>query len=131
MNVLIVDDSKVMRAIVVRTLRQAGFEGHTIDQADDGQAALKRIDASAPDLVLTDWNMPVMDGIDLLRAVRARGKDIPFVFITSEATDEMHALAYREGAVAVITKPFTAETFETQLGSDYASKLTQKALIPK
>ena len=131
MNILIVDDSKVMRAIIIRALRQAGFEGHTIDQADNGQAALERIDASSPDLVLTDWNMPVMDGIDLLRAVRARGKDIPFVFITSEATEEMHALAYREGASGVITKPVTAEAVEAQLGSDYASKLTQKALLPK
>ena len=72
-----------------------------------------------------------MDGIELLRAVRARGKDIPFVFITSEATEEMHALAYREGAAGVITKPFTAETFEAELGGDYASKLTHKALILK
>ena len=128
MNILIVDDSNVMRKIIGRTLRQAGFEGHTIDEAHDGQAALERIDASAPDLVLTDWNMPVMDGIDLLRAVRERGQDIPFVFITSEATDEMHSLAYREGAVAVITKPFTAKAFQAQLGSDYASELTQKAL---
>ncbi len=129
MNLLIVDDSSVMRKIIIRTLRQAGFEGHTIDEAHDGQAALERIDASTPDLVLTDWNMPTMDGIDLLMAVRARGKEIPFVFITSEATDEMHALAYREGAVAVITKPFTAKTFQAQLGGDYASKLTQKAVL--
>ncbi len=131
MNILIVDDSRVMRKIIIRTLRQAGFEGHTIEQAENGQEALERIDASTPDLVLTDWNMPGLDGIDLLKAVRAQGKDIPFVFITSEATDEMHSLAYGAGAAAVITKPFTAETFEAELGGDYSSKLTQKAILHK
>ena len=120
MNILIVDDSKVMRAIIIRTLRQAGFEGHTIDQADDGQTALERIDACRPDLVLTDWNMPGMDGIELLRSVRAQGMDMPFVLITSEATEEMHALAYREGVAGVITKPITVESFEAQLGGDYS-----------
>ena len=96
-----------------------------------GRPRSNRSTCPPPDLVLTDWNMPGLDGIDLLRAVRARGKDIPFVFITSEATDEMHSLAYREGAAAVITKPFTAETFEAELGGDYSSKLTQKALLHK
>ena len=131
MNILIVDDSKVMRAIIIRTLRQAGFQGHTIDQADDGQTALERIDASLPDLVLTDWNMPGMDGMELLRSVRARGMDMPFVLITSEATEEMHALAYREGVAGVITKPITADTLEALLGGDYALKPTQKALLVK
>ena len=129
MNILIVDDSKVMRAIIIRTLRQAGFEGHTIDQADDGQTALERIDACPPDLVLTDWNMPGMDGMELLRSVRARGMDMPFVLITSEATEEMHALAYREGVAGVITKPITVESFEARLGGDNALKLTEEALL--
>ena len=127
MKVLVVDDSAVMRKIVIKALTEGG---HTdVVEAGDGKDALSKI--GDVDFILTDWNMPVMDGIDLLRAVRARGKDIPFVFITSEATEEMHALAYREGAAGVITKPITAEAVEAQLGSDYASKLTQKALLSK
>ncbi len=129
MHILIVDDSKVMRAIIMRTLRQAGFEGHTFDQADSGEAALERMDASSHDMVFTDWNMPGMDGIDLIRSVRERGLDIPFVLITSEATEEMHALAYREGVAGVITKPITVESFEARLGGDNALKLTEEALL--
>ena len=129
MHILIVDDSKVMRAIIMRTLRQAGFDFDTIDQASDGETALERIEATVPDLILTDWHMPGMDGMDLLRSVRERGLETPFVLITSEATEEMHAIAYREGVAGVITKPVTVEAFEAQLGGDYALKLTQKALL--
>ena len=129
MHLLIVDDSKVMRAIIMRTLRQAGFDFDTIDQAGDGEAALERIDAAVPDLILTDWNMPGMNGMDLLWSVRQRGLTMPFVLITSEATEEMHAIAYREGVAGVITKPITVEALEAQLGCDYASKLTQRALL--
>jgi two-component system chemotaxis response regulator CheY len=115
MKILVVDDSKVMRQIVVRTLRQAGFVGHDVQEASDGSAALQIINSAAPDLVLTDWNMPELPGIELLRSVRSAGKQIPFVFVTSEGTEEMKSLAIQEGALGLITKPFTAETFQTAL----------------
>ena len=89
MKVLVVDDSKVMRSIVMRTLRQAGFACDSMEEAADGPSALKMIESSRPDVVLTDWNMPGMPGIDLLRTVRAKGDSTRFIFVTSEGTDEM------------------------------------------
>ena len=72
MKVLIVDDSRAMRMIVKRTLRQAGFSGLHVEEAGNGKEALESIEAGAPDLVLTDWNMPEMTGIELLHALQAK-----------------------------------------------------------
>lgn len=115
MNILVVDDSAAMRMMVVRTLRQAGFEGHDIEQAPDGAAALEMIRAKVPDLVLADWNMPNMTGIELLEAVRGDGIEVTFGFITTEGTAEMRAKATAAGASFLITKPFSAESFEQTL----------------
>ena len=115
MKILVVDDSKVMRMMVIRTLRQAGFDGHAIQEAGDGKAALETINSFGPDLVMSDWNMPELNGIDFLKALRALGKTTPFVFVTSEGTDEMRQIANAEGAQALISKPFTPDTFETTL----------------
>ena len=104
-----------MRSIVQRTLRQAGFEGHDIAEAENGKVALDAISESSPDLVLSDWNMPEMLGIELLKALRENGNEVPFVFITSETTEDMHAAAMTEGAAAVITKPFNADKFQATL----------------
>jgi two-component system chemotaxis response regulator CheY len=115
MKILVVDDSSVMRKIVTRTLRQAGFGGHTIEEAENGKDALAKIEADAPDLVLTDWNMPEMSGIELAKAIGAKNLGIPFAFITSECTTEMKEQANAAGAVAFLTKPFTAETMQAAL----------------
>src|SRR2546426_430080 len=106
-----------MRSIVVRTLRQAGFTSQTIDEAGDGTAAMSLIESNRPDLVLTDWNMPGMPGIDLLKNVRAKGDQTPFVFVTSEGTDEMRSVALNAGASGLIVKPFTPATFQSMLGA--------------
>ena len=111
MRVLVADDSRVMRQIVIRTLRQAGYDWWEITEAPDGAAALDMVVADEPDLVLSDWNMPEMTGIDLLRAMRANGIDIPFGFVTSEGSSEMREIADSEGALFLIAKPFTAEIF--------------------
>ncbi len=115
MKILIADDSKAMRMIVVRTLRQAGLAGHEVVEATNGREALELVPSVAPDLILSDWNMPEMTGIDFLRALRAGGSTIPFCFVTSEGSDEMRALAEEAGAIGLIAKPFTAETFEDML----------------
>jgi two-component system, chemotaxis family, chemotaxis protein CheY len=115
-KVLVVDDSKVMRSIVMRTLRQAGFACDSMEEAADGASAMRIIESSHPDVVLTDWNMPGMPGIELLRKVRAMGDSTRIVFVTSEGTDEMRDLAFGEGANGFITKPFTPETFQFALG---------------
>jgi two-component system chemotaxis response regulator CheY len=111
MKILIVDDSRVMRQIVIRTLRQAGLDGHDLVEAENGKAALEKARAEAPDFVLSDWNMPEMTGLEFLRALRAGGMQTPFIFVTSEATTEMRATALAAGALELITKPFDAETF--------------------
>lgn len=115
MKILIVDDSRVMRQIVTRTLRQAGFEGHELVEADNGRAGLEAVVAHQPQLVLCDWNMPEMNGIDMLRALRERGNTTPLAFVTSEGSPEMVATASGAGALGVITKPFTSESFRAQL----------------
>ena len=86
MKILIVDDSKAMRMIVQRTLKQAGFENIQPLEANNGLEALQVVDQQQPDLVLSDWNMPEMKGIELLQALRANGKQVPLGFITSESS---------------------------------------------
>lgn len=117
MRILIVDDSKAMRMIVTRTLRQAGFADHTFVEAEDGQKALAEITSTQPDLVLSDWNMPEMTGIELLKALRATGNPVRFGFVTSESTPAMRNMADENGALFLIAKPFTADTFTTALSS--------------
>lgn len=117
MKILVVDDSKAMRMIVARTLRQAGFEGHTIQEATNGAEALVAIREAAPDLVLCDWNMPEMSGIDLLTTLQREGRHLPFGFVTSEGTEEMRAMAMEAGAAFLIAKPFTADAFRLALRS--------------
>jgi two-component system, chemotaxis family, chemotaxis protein CheY len=115
MKIIVADDSKVMRTIVIRTLRQAGHGGHDIVEAENGRDCLDKVAAEKPDLVLSDWNMPEMNGIDCLAALRAQGSQVPFGFVTSEGSDEMRARAAAAGALFLIAKPFTAETFDEAL----------------
>jgi two-component system chemotaxis response regulator CheY len=115
MKILIADDSRVMRQIVTRTLRQAGFDGHELVEAADGREAYDAVIEESPDLVLSDWNMPEMTGVEVLRALRAGGFEVPFGFVTSEGTAEMRQAAEAAGALFLITKPFTAEAFRDVL----------------
>lgn len=121
MKILVVDDSKAMRMIVVRTLRQAGFDNHDVLQAENGRQGLTLAANEEPDLILSDWNMPEMTGIEFLRALRASGSAIPFCFVTSEGSPEMREQALAGGALELISKPFTAETFMHTLGSVVSS----------
>ena len=114
-KILIADDSRVMRQIVTRTLRQAGYEGHDLVEAADGRQAYDTAVSERPDLVLSDWNMPEMTGVEVLRALRAAGVAVPFGFVTSESSDEMRQAAEAAGALFLITKPFTAESFRDAL----------------
>ncbi|HLR93508.1 MAG TPA: response regulator [Jiangellaceae bacterium] len=115
LRVLVVDDSKVMRQIVIRTLRQAGYGEWTVIEASNGAEALELALAQQPDLVLSDWNMPEMTGIDLLRKLNASGADIPLGFVTSEGSTQMRELAAAEGALFLIAKPFTPDVFRTTI----------------
>ena len=117
MKILVIDDSRVMRQIIIRTLRQAGLGGHDVVEASDGREGLAAVATHGPDLVLSDWNMPRMNGLDLLATLQDRGDTVPFAFVTSENTPEMVRRAVSAGALTVITKPFTVEDFRARLGT--------------
>ncbi|MCB1135230.1 MAG: response regulator [Chlamydiia bacterium] len=115
MKILIVDDSRTMRMIIRRTMKEAGFGGHDVVEAANGVEALDVIDKEVPDLILSDWNMPQMTGIQLLEKLKGKNSKIPFGFVTSEGTDEMKGRASSLGARFYLTKPFTADAFAEQL----------------
>jgi two-component system chemotaxis response regulator CheY len=115
MDILLVDDSKTMRGIVQRAIRQAGFRGLTVGEAENGAQALEKLREEQPKLILSDWNMPEMSGIDFLVQVRASANKVPFGFITSEASTAIKELAMKSGASFLITKPFSPETMQEAL----------------
>jgi two-component system, chemotaxis family, chemotaxis protein CheY len=114
-KILVADDSRVMRQIVIRTLRQAGYDDHEIVEAEDGRDALDKVRSEDPDLVLSDWNMPNMSGIECLEALRNSGSQVPFGFVTSEGSPEMREKAAGAGAMFLIAKPFNEDTFKDAL----------------
>jgi two-component system, chemotaxis family, chemotaxis protein CheY len=115
MKILVVDDSRAMRMIVLRTLRQAGYGDHKFVEASNGVEALKTIATEHPDLVLSDWNMPEMNGFDLLKTLREKGAMVKFGFVTSEANADIKKLAIESGAAFLLTKPFTTESVQEAL----------------
>lgn len=117
MNILVVDDSKAMRMIVRRTLRQIGYGNESVMEAASGIEALEMMKGAIPDLLLCDWNMPGMSGIELLRNIRATTLGTRFIFVTTECTSEMRLEAADAGADFLISKPFTAEHFQKALNT--------------
>jgi two-component system chemotaxis response regulator CheY len=115
MKVLVVDDFSTMRRIVKNLLRDLGFTN--IQEADDGSTALPMLQGGDFDFVVTDWNMPGMQGIDLLKAIRADSSlaHIPVLLITAEAKKEQIIMAAQAGVNGYIVKPFTAGTLKTKL----------------
>lgn len=114
-KVLVVDDMSTMRRIVKNVLRQIGFSD--IVEAENGQDALGKLKCGGFGLVVSDWNMPVMQGIDLLRAVRADPNlnSLPFLMVTAEAQKENIIEAVQAGVSNYIVKPFTAEALQEKL----------------
>lgn len=115
MTILVVDDSEVMRKIVIRSLRQAGYGDHDVEEAEDGVQGLEKAATFNPSVILSDWNMPNMNGLEFLRALRESASEIPFGFITSESSAEQKALAVAAGASFFIPKPFTTDDLVSQL----------------
>lgn len=109
-RVLVVDDSRVMRQIVVRTLRQAGYDWE-VREASNGVEGLAAVQADEPDVILSDWNMPEMTGIQFLTSLRGAGFETPFGFVTSEGSPQMRSQAEEAGALFLIAKPFTPDAF--------------------
>lgn len=115
MNILIVDDFKTMLTIIDGVLKQLGFKN--IDQASSGQHALEKIKNTKYSLILSDWNMEPMNGLELLKEVRKNSetKAIPMILITAESKPENIIAAKREGVSNYIVKPFTANTLKEKL----------------
>lgn len=109
MKILIVDDSRAMRLVVRRALRQAGFGSHEVSEAENGVEALSAVASFAPDLILSDWNMPEMNGLQFLQSLRGKGNTTPFGFITTEGSDDARMKALSEGANFLLAKPFTSD----------------------
>ena len=115
MKVLVVDDFATMRRIVKNILTQLGFKN--VIEADDGTTALDVLKAEKIDLIISDWNMPKMTGLDLLKAVRADSSmaNTPFIMVTAEAQQANIILAVKAKVSQYIVKPFTAETLAEKL----------------
>ena len=112
---LVVDDFSTMRRIVRNLLKELGFQN--VDEAEDGVVALSKLRGSQFDFVVSDWNMPNMTGIDLLKEIRADDnlKHLPVLMVTAEAKKENIVSAAQAGANGYIVKPFTAATLEEKL----------------
>lgn len=115
MKILIVDDFSTMRRIIKNLLRELGFN-NTVE-ADDGQSAMPKLIGGGIDFLITDWNMPGMNGIDLLRAVRADPnlRSIPVLMVTAEAKREQIIEAAQAGVNGYVIKPFTAATLQEKI----------------
>jgi two-component system, chemotaxis family, chemotaxis protein CheY len=117
-RVLIVDDSSVMRKIVERSLRQAGFTVSEVHEANNGAEALELVQNNEFDLILSDVNMPTMDGLEFVRQLRSleKGKEVPVVMITTEASESRVLEAISYGARGYIRKPFTPDQVKERIG---------------
>lgn len=115
MNILIVDDYKTMLRIIGNLLKQLGFGN--VDEASDGSEALTKLKGKDYDLIISDWNMEPMTGLELLKEVRGDGKmaETPFIMITAESKTENVVAAKQAGVSNYIVKPFNAETLKTKL----------------
>ncbi len=118
MKILVVDDFSTMRRIVRNLLVELGFSNPLIQEAEDGESAIAMLRSIPFDLVVTDWNMPNMTGIDLLRAIRAEAalKGLPVLMVTAENNREQIIAAAQAGVNGYIVKPFTAITLKEKLG---------------
>lgn len=107
MKILVVDDSKTMRSIVKNCLASLGY--NDVEEACDGRDALSKATACSPSIVLLDWNMPNMNGLEFLQAFRAAGNKTPVIMVTTEAEKARVIEAIKAGASDYVVKPFTPD----------------------
>jgi two-component system chemotaxis response regulator CheY len=114
-KILVVDDFATMRKVIRNLLKQSGYEN--LVEAEDGVNALKILKSQKIDFIVSDWNMPNMSGLELLKAVRADEdmKDLPFLMVTAEALQENVVAAVKAGVSNYIVKPFTSETLDEKI----------------
>ena len=124
MKILLVDDSRTIRNIQKNVLAEIGYQN--VVEASDGREALSRIAVEKPDLMLVDWNMPVMDGLTLVRKVRETDKTTPIIMCTTESEKSRVVEAIKAGVNNYVVKPFTGETLSEKI-SQTLTKVTAKA----
>ena len=115
-NILLVDDSSVMRKIVARAIRQTGLEVEIVAEAANGKEALTALESNTVDLIFCDWNMPEMNGLEFIAEAR-KTHQMPIVMLTTEGTNDKMQEALGAGANAYVTKPFTPETLQEKMSS--------------
>lgn len=115
MKILVVDDFPTMRRIIRSLLKELGF--NNVDEAEDGQEGLAKVNGGGFEFVVSDWNMPNLNGLDMLKDIRANEatKSLPVLMVTAEAKKENIVAAAQAGANGYIVKPFTAATLEEKL----------------
>lgn len=115
MKILVVDDFSTMRRIIKNILREIGY--NNVEEADDGSTALEKLKGGGFDFVVTDWNMPIMPGIELLKAIRLDPalKETPVLMVTAEAAKENVVTAVQAGVNNYIVKPFTAAALKERI----------------
>lgn len=115
MNILVVDDYQTMVRIIKNLLKQIGFSN--IDEASDGKQALEKISQKGYGLIISDWNMEPMTGLELLKTLRGSGNKVPFIMVTAESKTENVMAAREAGVNNYIVKPFNADTLKMKLTS--------------
>jgi two-component system, chemotaxis family, chemotaxis protein CheY len=133
MKVLLVDDTTLVRVVLRRWCQTLGLREEDILEAENGQTALARFDLSSPDAVITDWSMPVMDGLTLVQEIRKRNSSVPIVMVTSQAERQHVIAAIQAGANDYLVKPFSPVEIRKKLASLLsvpAPRLERNALEP-
>ncbi len=120
MRFLIVDDSSTMRRIIINTLTKLGHDDFL--EAANGREGIDRLSASSVDMIITDWNMPEMNGLEFVRAVRATdaAKDVPVLMVTTNAAKDDIVEALQAGVTNYVVKPFTADTIREKIDAVFA-----------
>lgn len=114
LKILTIDDSTTMRRIIINTLSRIGYKD--VVQADHGKSGLAKLDEGGVDLIITDWNMPEMDGLEFVKRVRAGDyKDVPILMVTTNAAKEDIVEALQAGVNNYVVKPFTPETLKEKI----------------
>jgi two-component system chemotaxis response regulator CheY len=121
MKILLIDDSRTMRNIQKSVLTQLGYT--QVEEACDGQDALSKVKAYAPDLILCDWNMPNMDGLTFVKAFRTQNKSVPVIMVTTESEKSRVIEAIKAGVNNYVIKPFTPDLLSQRI----SETLTKKA----
>lgn len=113
MKILVVDDSHTMRRIIKNSLNRLGHE--RVIEAENGKEAFEKYLSQKPDIVITDWNMPVMNGLELVKAIRSQDDETPIIMVTTEGGKREVIIALKAGVNNYIVKPFTPQVLKDKL----------------